>query len=57
MPTHLVEFEYSIREGADIEIDAPEGATLEEIEEIATRTIKEDYPDVFDIAITKDELL
>ena len=53
---HTVEYTYSIDEGAVQEVDLDVGLDQAEMEEIALKEIKSDFPEIYNIKIVKIEV-
>lgn len=53
MPLHVVEFDYDITEGSTMNIEMDDSLDMDEKEQIALEEIRDLYPDVHNINITK----
>ncbi len=57
MSLHVVEFDYDITEGSTMNVEIDETLDADEKEQIALEEIRDVYPDVHNINITKLELV
>lgn len=57
MSLHVVEFDYDITEGSTMNVEIDETLDMDEKEQIALEEIRDVYPDVHNINITKLDLV